>query len=287
MSYRRRLLHGKIDILRAELVARLQKTEGRSVLEPVDVDALTEILTGKARPAVADGARLLPRVRVQQPGVRALLREVRRGARRARGGRADRGVRAPSCATSLDTLDDLGLHGAALVVRSGGGRSGETFALEASPTVIGRSPECGDLPRRRHRLAQARGASRRTATAGGSRTRAASTGRSSTASASTRPSSSDGDELQIGKYRLTYLHALMSTTEATAAPRGSSRSGRSAAGSTTSSRTSRSRRSATSRIRASSTRGARRAATASSRRTTSSGWRRSSACSATSSCRCA
>jgi hypothetical protein len=42
----------------------------------------------------------------------------------------------------LDTLDDLGLHGAALVVRSGGGRAGETFPLETSPTTIGRSPEC-------------------------------------------------------------------------------------------------------------------------------------------------
>jgi len=50
VSYRRRLLHGKIDILRAELVASLQKTEGRSVLEHVDVDALTEILSGKATP---------------------------------------------------------------------------------------------------------------------------------------------------------------------------------------------------------------------------------------------
>ena len=50
VSYRRRLLHGKIDILRAELVARLQKTEGRSVLEQVDVESLTEILTGKATP---------------------------------------------------------------------------------------------------------------------------------------------------------------------------------------------------------------------------------------------
>jgi hypothetical protein len=50
VSYRRRLLHGKIDILRAELVARLQKTEGQSVLEHVDVNALTEILSGKATP---------------------------------------------------------------------------------------------------------------------------------------------------------------------------------------------------------------------------------------------
>ena len=50
ISYRRRLLHGKIDILRAELVARLQKTEGRSVLDELDVDRLTEILTSKASP---------------------------------------------------------------------------------------------------------------------------------------------------------------------------------------------------------------------------------------------
>jgi hypothetical protein len=50
VSYQRRILHGKIDILRAELVARLQKSGGRSVLEEVDVDRLTQILTGKAAP---------------------------------------------------------------------------------------------------------------------------------------------------------------------------------------------------------------------------------------------
>jgi hypothetical protein len=53
VSYRRRILHGKIDILRAELVARLQKTEGRSVLDQVDVESLTEILAGKAAPPSA------------------------------------------------------------------------------------------------------------------------------------------------------------------------------------------------------------------------------------------
>jgi len=50
VSYRRRILHGKIDILRAELVARLQKSQGRSVLDDVDVERLTEILTSKAAP---------------------------------------------------------------------------------------------------------------------------------------------------------------------------------------------------------------------------------------------
>jgi hypothetical protein len=50
VSYQRRLLHGKIDILRAELVARLQTTGGTSVLDQVDVDHLTEILTSRAAP---------------------------------------------------------------------------------------------------------------------------------------------------------------------------------------------------------------------------------------------
>ena len=50
VSYQRRLLHGKIDILRAELVARLQQTGGTSVLDQVDVDHLTEILTSRAAP---------------------------------------------------------------------------------------------------------------------------------------------------------------------------------------------------------------------------------------------
>jgi hypothetical protein len=49
ISYQRRLLHGKIDILRAELVARLKhKPEGE--LAHVDVDRLSEILSGKASP---------------------------------------------------------------------------------------------------------------------------------------------------------------------------------------------------------------------------------------------
>ncbi len=50
VSYRRRILHGKIDILRAELVSRLKESGGKSVLEQVDVDRLTDILTGKAAP---------------------------------------------------------------------------------------------------------------------------------------------------------------------------------------------------------------------------------------------
>jgi hypothetical protein len=53
VSYRRRLLHGKIDILRAELVNRLRKKheEGESVISGADVQQLTEILSGKGVPA--------------------------------------------------------------------------------------------------------------------------------------------------------------------------------------------------------------------------------------------
>jgi hypothetical protein len=51
VSYQRRLLHGKIDILRAELVNRLrQKRErGDSLISGDDVEQLTNILAGRAQ----------------------------------------------------------------------------------------------------------------------------------------------------------------------------------------------------------------------------------------------
>jgi hypothetical protein len=51
ISYKRRVLHGKIDILRAELVNRLrQKRErGDSLISGDDVEQLTNILAGKAQ----------------------------------------------------------------------------------------------------------------------------------------------------------------------------------------------------------------------------------------------
>jgi len=56
ISYKRRVLHGKIDILRAELVNRLrQKRErGDSLFTGDDVAQLTEILAGRAEPAPED-----------------------------------------------------------------------------------------------------------------------------------------------------------------------------------------------------------------------------------------
>jgi hypothetical protein len=52
VSYTRRILHGKIDILRAELVNRLRKKhqDGESVITGADVQQLTDILAGKSLP---------------------------------------------------------------------------------------------------------------------------------------------------------------------------------------------------------------------------------------------
>ncbi len=51
ISYSRRLLHGKIDILKAELQARLQKrVGGESPLYEVDVEKLAAILASRAAP---------------------------------------------------------------------------------------------------------------------------------------------------------------------------------------------------------------------------------------------
>ena len=49
ISYRRRILHGKIDILRAELVNRLRKKHdgGEAMITGEDVQKLTDILASR------------------------------------------------------------------------------------------------------------------------------------------------------------------------------------------------------------------------------------------------
>lgn len=56
ISYKRRVLHGKIDILRAELVNRLRDKHerGDSMISGDDVSKLTEILAGKQQAAPED-----------------------------------------------------------------------------------------------------------------------------------------------------------------------------------------------------------------------------------------
>jgi hypothetical protein len=58
ISYKRRVLHGKIDILRAELVNRLRNKHerGDTMFSGDDVEQLTEILAGKARAPEDDSA---------------------------------------------------------------------------------------------------------------------------------------------------------------------------------------------------------------------------------------
>jgi len=110
----------------------------------------------------------------------------------------------PETADNLDTLDDLGLHGAALVVRSGGGRAGESFPLVESPTTIGRSPECvvflDDVTvSRKHVVFTKDGDRWHLEDQGSLNGTFLNRQRVETAELS------DGDELQIGKYRLTFL----------------------------------------------------------------------------------
>ena len=50
ISFRRRVLHGRIDILRAELVARLREQVSAGEAQLADVERLSEILTAKAAP---------------------------------------------------------------------------------------------------------------------------------------------------------------------------------------------------------------------------------------------
>jgi hypothetical protein len=51
VSYRRRVLHGRIDILRAELVRRLadEHRGGHDVISGADIDRLVEILSSDLR----------------------------------------------------------------------------------------------------------------------------------------------------------------------------------------------------------------------------------------------
>jgi hypothetical protein len=106
------------------------------------------------------------------------------------------------------TLDDLGADvaegGPALVVRSGGGRSGESFVPQDERTTIGRSPDCGvfldDVTvSRRHAVLVQRGSRWYIEDQGSLNGTFVNRRRVESAELD------DGDELQIGKYRLTFL----------------------------------------------------------------------------------
>jgi hypothetical protein len=101
-------------------------------------------------------------------------------------------------------LEDLGMEGPALVVRSGGGRSGEHFVPRNERTTIGRSPECDifldDVTvSRKHAVLVREGGVFRIEDQGSLNGTFVNRRRIDSAELA------DGDEVQIGKYRLTFL----------------------------------------------------------------------------------
>jgi len=101
-------------------------------------------------------------------------------------------------------LQDVPDKGPALVVRSGGGRAGESFFLSEERTLIGRSPECDvfldDVTVSRRHSQIERNGERFTIEDLGS-LNGTFVNRRRIESAELE----DDDELQIGKYRLTFL----------------------------------------------------------------------------------
>jgi pSer/pThr/pTyr-binding forkhead associated (FHA) protein len=95
-------------------------------------------------------------------------------------------------------------EGPALVVRSGGGRAGESFILQRERTRIGRSPECevflDDVTvSRNHAVVVARGGTFAVDDQGSLNGTFVNRRRIDNSPLE------NGDELQIGKYRLTFI----------------------------------------------------------------------------------
>jgi ribosomal protein L40E len=97
-----------------------------------------------------------------------------------------------------------GIGGPALVVRSGGGRAGETFPLEHDRVTVGRSPDCeiflDDVTVSRKHAALTRDGNGFSIQDEGSLN-----GTFVNKKRVEGAQLEDGDEIQIGKYRLTFL----------------------------------------------------------------------------------
>jgi pSer/pThr/pTyr-binding forkhead associated (FHA) protein len=106
---------------------------------------------------------------------------------------------------ATSTLEDVGVQGPTLVVRSGGGRAGETFHPAGERTSIGRSPECeiflDDVTvSRQHALLLEKDGEFSIQDEGSLNGTFLNRRRIESAQVE------DGDEIQIGKYRLTFLN---------------------------------------------------------------------------------
>ena len=102
-------------------------------------------------------------------------------------------------------LEEIPVKGPTIVVRSGGGRAGETFEPKLDRTLIGRSPECDifldDVTVSRKHAVLVRENGDFTIEDQGS-LNGTFVNRARIESAKLR----DGDELQIGKYRLVFMN---------------------------------------------------------------------------------
>ncbi len=161
VSYTRRILHGKIDILRAELVNRLRKRreEGEAVISGADVQQLTDILAGRV--VGDDPGERQPELAAWRwsPGGASLHCPECGFINNAGANFCQKcGAHLPADDQERDQttltyrvgetgeltpvdIEDVTAEGGALVIRTGGGRAGESFAIEGDRMTIGRSPD--------------------------------------------------------------------------------------------------------------------------------------------------
>ncbi len=105
---------------------------------------------------------------------------------------------------AVDIDAEVARTGAALVIRSGGGRAGEAFPMDEERLAIGRSPDAGvfldDVTvSRNHALLVSRGDGRYIDDLGSLNGTYVNRRRIESQRLE------DGDEIQVGKYKLTYL----------------------------------------------------------------------------------
>jgi hypothetical protein len=151
ISYKRRVLHGKIDILRAELVNRLRhkREAGDSLISGDDVEQLTQILAGKTQSLTG------PAMAVHCPECGFANPEGANYCQKCGaylGGPKEGGDEPTTMTYRVDETGEMlpvdidevvEESGAALVIRSGGGRAGESFSVAEERVSIGRSPDAG------------------------------------------------------------------------------------------------------------------------------------------------